>query len=196
MQVIIHSQNLDITTANRSYIEKKLSHLERYIDQIVDVEAHLSAQRGFKTVEVTVRAGGRVIRAEERNAEIRTAVDQVTDKLEKQIKHFKERSLARERRPHRTQPAPTTSRAEHSRTTETEVEPWPSIVRRKRLTVERMSAEEATERMQLLGHDFFMFLNDDTGEINVVYERLDGNFGVLEPDVSAEPTTRVSTPQV
>jgi len=185
MQVIIHSQNVDITPATRSYIEKKLTHIERFIDQIGDVEVHTSTERNFKTVEVTVRGGGRVIRAEEQSADIRTAVDQVIDKLEKQIKHFKERSLARQRRPHRTSPAAApTARTTVSAPGETETEPWPTIVRRKRLHVERMSAEDATERMQLIGHDFFLFLNEETGEINVVYERLDGDFGVLEPEVA------------
>ena len=194
MQIIVHAQHLDLSPATREYIEKKLSKLSRYFENIGEVEVHTSSQRGFKTAEVTVNANGRLIRAEERSGDFHSAIDLVWEKLETQIKHYKERSLDLSRRPHRHGTAAGEDRKRTDQAHEPSPEgvesteqigPDPIIVRRKQFSLEMMSAEEAAERMQMLGHDFFLYMNDETHLINVIYERREGGFGVLEPLVEA-----------
>lgn len=198
MQIIIHGRNLEITPVIRDHIEKKLHKLSRYFEQIAEIQFHASAQRNFKTAEVTVNANGHMIRAEERTSDLHTSIDQVVDKLEKQLKHYKERTVDRNRRPQRhglmhaderrraVSESAGEERPHELRLEDSPERTEPSIVRRKRFSLEVMSAEEAAERMQLVGHDFFMFLNDETRHINVVYERKEGGFGVLEPDNEIE----------
>jgi putative sigma-54 modulation protein len=184
MNIIIHTQNADVPPAIRDYTEKRLSHLSHYFDHIVDAEVHFTTQRGFKTAQVTVRASGHVIRAEERTTDLRASVDQVAEKLEKQIKHYKDILVQRERRPHRHRhlTVGTPGETKPVEAAEAAAEPAPeTIVRRKQFSLEYMSPEDAAERMQMLGHSFYMFLNDDSEKINVVYERRNGGFGVLEP---------------
>ncbi len=203
MQIIIHGRNLEITPVIRDHIEKKLHKLSRYFEQIAEVQFHASSQRNFKTAEVTVNANGHMIRAEERNADLYTSIDQVVDKLEKQLKHYKERTVDRNRRPqrhglmhaderHRAAPDAAEGDRPHALHLEDSGDRAElSIVRRKRFSLEVMSAEDAAERMQLVGHDFFMFLNDETRHINVVYERREGGFGVLEPENEPEEASTV-----
>ncbi|MDQ2730774.1 MAG: ribosome-associated translation inhibitor RaiA [Armatimonadota bacterium] len=198
MQIIIHGRNIEITPVMREYIEKKLHKLSRYFEQIAEVQFHVSTQRNFKTAEVTVNANGHMVRAEERTPDLHTSIDQVVAKLENQLKHYKERTVDRNRRPqrhglmhaderHRAMPESAEGDRPHALHLDDSREPAElSIVRRKRFSLEIMSAEEAAERMQLVGHDFFMFLNDETRHINVVYERREGGFGVLEPENEPE----------
>jgi len=191
MEIIIHGQNMEVTPAIRKCVEKKLGKLTRYFDNIVNVEVHTSTQRSFKTAEVTLNANGHLIRAEERSSDIQLSIDRVFEKLETQIKHYKDRIVDRQRRPQRRQAV---SNGERPGTPDTSLahepaeEPSP-IVRRKQFSLEMMSAEDAVGRMQLLGHDFFLFLNDETHQVNVVYERQDGGFGVLEPSPGSATAT-------
>ncbi len=116
-----------------------------------------------------------MIRAEERAADMKVAVDAVVDKLDKQIRRYKDKQV-RKRRVNALQTA-------QELEPETAMEPAPQIVRRKRFKTLPMSPEEAIEQMELLGHTFFLFLNQDTDELNVVYRREDGNYGLLEPQL-------------
>ena len=194
MHIMIHGQHMEVTAALREYIEKRMSRLSRYFDPIADIQFHVSTQRNFKTAEVTVNANGHLIRAEERSNDIRQSVDDVVEKLEGQIRHYKDRLVTRHRRPHRhgmvDHPRELTAESatgagaapEPGDVSLSDLEP-DEIVRRKRFALSTMQAGEAVLRMQLLGHSFFMFQNEETGSISVVYERQDGGFGLLEPEL-------------
>jgi putative sigma-54 modulation protein len=166
-------RNLDISDAMRNYAEEKLARLSRFSDQIIDAKVVMSYQQGNAepaTVEVQLNVPNGIIRAEEKGVDSYAAIDKVVDKLERQVKRFKGRMLAR-----RTEEAPALEEAE-------ETVQLPEIVRVKRHVLRPMSPEDAAIQMEALGHTFFMFHNVDTDAINVIYLRHDGDYGLLQPN--------------
>ncbi len=165
-------RNLEVTEAMRSYAEEKLARLPRFNDQVLDAKITMSYYQGRAdpaTVEVQINVPGGLVRAEESGADTYAAVDQVVDKLQRQLKRYKGRQLARRNEP---LPEPIEDEPEEFE---------PSIARVKRHVLRPMTAEDAAIQMDALGHDFFMFRNADTDEINVIYLRHDGDYGLLEP---------------
>lgn len=166
-------RNLEITEAMRNYAEEKLGKLERFSDQIQDARVVMSfggdGVEDPARVEVQVRVPNGLIRAEERGMDSYAAVDKVVDKLERQLKRFKGRFIAKRTEEPPLPPPP-------------EPEPdGPAIVRVKRHVLRPMAPEDAAVQMEALGHTFFMFRNLDTEEINVIYLRHDGDYGLIEP---------------
>lgn len=166
-------RNIEITDAMRSYAEEKLTRLNRFSDQIVDAKVVMSyggnGNDGPARVEVQLNVPNGIIRAEERGVDTYAAIDLVVDKLERQLKRFKGRFIAKrtEEPPAVEEPAP---------------EPTgPSIVRVKRHVLRPMTPEDAAIQMEALGHTFFMFHNAETDDINVIYLRHDGDYGLLQP---------------
>jgi putative sigma-54 modulation protein len=173
-------RNLEITDAMKSYAEEKLEKLNRFSDQIVDAKVVMSyAVSGNAVqpakVEVQVNLPGGMVRAEESAADTYGAIDKVVNKLERQLKRFKGRMLAKRgaeaAEPSAPPPQPPLPEPE-----------GPSIVRFKRYVLRPMSPEDAALQMEALGHTFFMFRNAETEEINVLYLRHDGDYGLIEPD--------------
>jgi|FLYL01.1.fsa_nt_gi putative sigma-54 modulation protein len=167
-------RNLEITDAMRSYAEEKLEKLNRFSERIVDAKVVMSYNANSNAaepakVEVQLNVPGGVIRAEERGQDSYAAVDKVVDKLERQLKRFKGRLIAK-RSEGLPEPLP-----------EEPEERAPSIVRIKRHVLRPMSPEDAALEMEALGHSFFMFHNIDTDAINVIYLRHDGDYGLIEP---------------
>lgn len=170
-------RNIDITDAMRQYAEDKLQKLDRFSDQIVDARVVMSydskgngaSGANPARVEVQVNVPNGIVRAEERGQDTYAAIDLVVDKLERQLKKFKGRFIAK-RTEEKPQPAPPEP-----------VEQEPSIVRVKRHVLRPMAPEDAAVQMEALGHSFFMFRNLDTGDINVIYLRGDGDYGLIEP---------------
>ena len=167
-------RNIDITDAMRTYAEEKLEKLSRFSDRIVDAKVVMSYNSSRNAgdpakVEVQVNVPGGIVRAEERGPDTYAAIDKVVDKLERQLKRFKGRFIAK--------------RAEGPPVPEPEAEERlePAIVRIKRHVLRPMSPEDAAMEMEALGHAFFMFRNLDTDEINVIYLRHDGDYGLIEP---------------
>lgn len=166
-------RNIEITDAMRSYAEDKLAKLDRFSDQIVDARVTMSYDERLGgepcKVEVQVHVAGGLVRAEERGADTYAAVDLVVDKLERQLKRFKGRLLAK-----RTEeaPAPEPEAVEEREAT---------IVRTKRYPMRPMSAEDAAIEMEALGHTFYVFRNVDTDLVSVIYLRHDGDYGLIEP---------------
>src|SRR5690625_333416 len=168
----IVGRNIDITEAMRSYAEEKLAKLPRFHDQVLDAKITMTYNQGRAapaTVEVQVNVPGGLVRAEESGEDTYAAIDQVVDKLQRQLKRFKGRQLAR-----RNEPLP-------EPIVDEEEEFEPTIARVKRHVLRPMTPEDAAIQMDALGHDFFMFRNADTDDINVIYLRHDGNYGLLEP---------------
>jgi putative sigma-54 modulation protein len=166
-------RNIDVTDAMRGYAEDKLSKLDRFSDQIVDAKVVMSYNDrvgdGPAKVEVQVNVPNGIVRAEERGPDHYGAIDLVVDKLERQLKKFKGRYVAKrgEEKPAPVEPEP--------------VEEPPRIVRTKRHVMRPMAPEDAAMEMEALGHDFYVFRNVDTDGISVIYLRDDGHYGVIEP---------------
>jgi putative sigma-54 modulation protein len=187
MKLVIHGKNIEITDAIREYvhqkIEKAVSHFQNITNQ---VDVHLSVARNPRistkqAAEVTIYANGSVIRAEESSESLYASIDLVADKIARQLRKYKEK-----RQDHKTQPistneivAPETVAADliGDRIAELPEE----VVRTKYFSMPPMTLAEAQEQLQLVGHDFYMFHNAETGEINVIYERNHGGYGVIQP---------------
>ncbi len=175
MKIIITGKNIEITDALRDRVTKKIGKLDKFFDK--DTEAHvtLSVQKMRQIVEVTIPFNGIVLRAEEYNDDMYASIDKTIDVLERQIRKNKTRL---ERKIYNND-----FRID-SHTFDDEVieEQEFNIVRSKKFAVKPMDVEEAILQMNLLGHAFFMFYNADTRQVNVVYKRKDGNYGLIEPE--------------
>jgi putative sigma-54 modulation protein len=180
MQLHITGKNMNITERTESYVREKLERLDRHLSEPVEARVELATENTKNVhqrqiVQVTLYKNGTIIRAEERSADLRAAVDAVVDKLDKQIRRYKGKRERKRRAPVGLGEAV----AEHTES----VEPEPLIVRTKRFKTLPMSPPEAIDQMELLGHSFYLFLNQRSGEVNLVYRRSDGNYGVLEPQL-------------
>lgn len=184
LHVIITGKNLDVTTALKSYVEAKLSRISRYFDHVQEAQVALSVERRAglgkaQLVEVTVRGDGIILRGEEASEDMYASVDLVAEKLKKQIDKYRskvihKRRIEETRRKHRMMAA-----AEAA----LKAGPGePRIMRVKRFAMKPMTSEDAAIQMELLGHDFFVFRNAQTMEVNVVYRRSGGGYGVIEPE--------------
>lgn len=177
-------RNIEITEAMQAYAEDKLARLNRFSDQIIDAKVVMSYTTSKHhgnpaKVEVQVNLPNGIIRAEERGQDTYAAIDLVVDKLERQLKKFKGRMLAKrgEAAPAAVDPALTGGEDEME-------DDEPRVVRTKQHTLRPMAPEDAALQMEALGHTFFLFRNIDTDLISVIYLRADGNYGLLEPLIS------------
>ncbi|MFN2164252.1 MAG: ribosome hibernation-promoting factor, HPF/YfiA family [Candidatus Promineifilaceae bacterium] len=184
MEVAIHGHNLEVTTRLQNYVEKKVGRLDRYMPNLTSVRVDLTSEHTRSAVErqvaqVTIRDDrGTILRAEERNSDIFAAIDSVVDKLYRQIERYRGKRKNKYRGTQEDlilgEPLPLDE--------DEDLEELSSIVRTKRFVLHPMSADEAIDQMELLGHDFFVFFNAEEEAINVLYRRHDGNFGLLQPE--------------
>ncbi|HUW97096.1 MAG TPA: ribosome-associated translation inhibitor RaiA [Anaerolineae bacterium] len=180
MELTITGKNMQISDRIREYVEKKASKLDRYLKNIDEASLELTRSSAKSAedrhiAQLTVRVRGSILRAEERAADVFTAFDAVLDKMYRQIVRYKTRKRARGRIQEDELMPPLE---------EYEEEAPRQIVRTKRFLVLPMDEEEAAEQMELLGHDFFLFLNTGTGDLNIIYRRRDGDYGLLEPELA------------
>jgi putative sigma-54 modulation protein len=181
MKFGIRGEHLEVTEALRDYVEKKLSRLERYFDAPLSSEVHvtLSVIKGLQTVEVTIPLAGAILRAEDKNNDMYASIDLVVDKLERQIRKLKtkaNRKIRQEGGKRDLFKVDPLFNADYS-DEEDEFE----LVRTKQFTFKPMDVEEAILQMNMVGHNFFVFSNMDTAQVNVVYVRNDGKYGLIEP---------------
>jgi len=185
MDLNVHGHNLEITSRLRNYVEKKTARLDRYMPNLNSIRVDLTTENTRSAVErqvaqVTIRDDhGTILRAEERSSDIFAAVDAVIDKLYRQIERYR----GKRKRKHRGSSAQDFDLGEPLPFSEDEdAESEQTIVRTKRFALHPMSEEEAVDQMELLGHDFFVFFNTADNAINVLYQRRDGNYGLLQPE--------------
>lgn len=182
MRVTVKGRNVQVTDALKAYAEKKLQKLTKYFNNIKEAEVTQSIQRNWHIVEVLVEGDGVFLRSEERSGDMYASIDAAVDKLEKQLERFKGKLLAH---PRPSEAAAVkegaTTPLEEPSEEETE-EGLPTVVKTKRFAIKPMTAEEAALQMELLNHDFFVFLNAETEQVNVLYRRKDGNYGLIEPE--------------
>lgn len=181
MQLTITGKNINISDRTEEYVRQKLERLDRHLSEPVEAHVELSTENTKNVnqrqiVQVTLYKNGTIIRAEERSADLRNAVDAVVDKLDKQVRRYKDKQVRKRR-------APIGLGEAVAEQADEPLEPEVLIVRTKKFKTSPMSAQEAVDQMELLGHSFYLFVNDTSGDLNVVYRRDDGNYGVLEPQL-------------
>jgi putative sigma-54 modulation protein len=174
----VKGKNVEVTDSIRQYAQEKLAKLERQLADPTRVELELAVERNPSisqnhVAEATVWTKGPILRAREASVDHKASIDQLVDKLERQVKRYRAR-----RRPRRGQPADAAIPADAI-----PVEDEPRIVKSKQFAVKPMSPEEAVLQLELVGHDFFVFQNGDSGDVNVVYRRRDGAYGLIEPQI-------------
>jgi len=172
MKIILKGRNIEITQALRDYVDKRVGKLSKYIEELDEAHVTLVVTKERHRVEVTIPLNGLILRGEEETADMYSSVDLVIEKLEKQIEKYKTRINKK---------AKNQSIREIAIKYEEDSEE-PEIVRTKRFAFKPMPVEEAIMQMNLLGHNFFVFSNGETEEVNVVYKRKDGNYGLIEPE--------------
>lgn len=188
MKLLIQGNNIVVTEAIHDYVQQKLERAVKHFHSLTTkVDVHLSVARNERIsdkhkAEVTVYANGAVIRAQEGSENLYASIDLVADKIARQLRKYKERKL--EKKTHAQVKAtdvvaedPVTDNLIGDRTPELPTE----VVRMKYFSMPAMTIEEALEQLQLVDHDFYMFRNSATDEINVIYTRNHGGYGVIQP---------------
>ena len=185
MNLQITSKQTQITEAVETHFARKLQRLEKYFGQECDILVICKKEKGQDRVELTLRSGTVVLRAEDQAGDLYSALDLVSERLERQIEKYKTRLDAkkRDRESIRRMPAPASPEEIEALAEEAARTDLPRIVRSKTFALKPIDTEEACEQMEMLGHNFFVFLNADTDTINVVYRRNDGNYGLIEPEL-------------
>jgi len=176
MNIVVRGKNIEISETMRNYVTKKLSKLERFFDRLMDATVNFTLERGRIKVESTLTASGIVIRGEAVGSDWRSALDEVMDKLERQVKRYKERLgkrgvLRKE----------AVVEFEREEVEEPALPPVDKVAKEKEFVLRPMSIEDAILQMELLGHTFFIFKDLDKDKVQVVYKREDGNYGLIDP---------------
>ena len=176
MRISITGKNIAVSDYLNDLVNKKVGKLERYFPQDAEVFVTLSVEKNRHIVEVTIPYEGGVIRGEEITGDMYASIDNVLDKLEKQILRHRtklEKCL-------HTSALRDLDAAEAGE--EDAEDEGQKIVRVKRFAIKPMDEEEAMMQIELVGHSFYVFLNSDTNQLNVLYKRKDGNYGLIEPE--------------
>lgn len=177
MRISISGKNIEVSDYLRDLIDKKVGKLERYFPKDTEVQVTMAVERNRHIVEVTIPYSGIIIRGEEVTGDMYASIDSVLDKLEKQIIRHRTRLEKNLKNGAFKHEAPLFG-GSYDEPEEEESK----IVRVKRFALKPMTEEEAMLQMSLLGHSFYVFLNADTNEVNVLYSRKDGNYGLIEPE--------------
>jgi putative sigma-54 modulation protein len=179
MRLHVKGKNVEVTDAIHDYAERKLGKLAPQLADPTRVELELAVERNPSiadnhVAEATIWTKGPVLRAREASGDMKASIDLLVEKLERQVKRYRQKRRHEHDRHERGNGAASAAISSPS-------QEGAMIVKTKQFVLNGMSAEEAVEQLELIGHDFFVFRNADSGEINVVYRRRDGDYGVIEP---------------
>lgn len=175
MRITVTGKNIIVTDALKDRVIKKLTKFDKFFGADTEATATLSVERDRHIFEVTIPFNGIILRGEDATDDMYTSIDNVMEKLERQIRKQKTKL---ERKLKDMDLRFDTLFESNADEEEDEVQ----IVKTKRFAIKPMPAEEAAMQMELLGHSFFVFSNSDTEEVNVIYKRKDGNYGLIEPE--------------
>lgn len=184
----VRGENIEVTPAIREYVEAKVGKLERYFDEVPEASAHVNLKvypNRTAKAEVTIPLPHIVLRAEETSQDLYGSIDLVSDKLERQIRKYKtkvHRKFRRQQMEINEAEAISPELLDQTSDKEEDSSSEIHIVRTKRFDLKPMMAEEAVLQMEMLGHDFFVFLDGESDSTNIVYKRDDGDFGLIETD--------------
>ena len=174
MNFIISGKNLDVTDGLKAAIEEKIGKLERYFTPETEVHVTLSVEKERQKIEITIPMKGNIVRAEQVSDDMYVSIDQVEEVIERQLRKYKNKLVDRQ------QSAASLSKAFIEE--EIEEDDEIKIIRSKKFGMKPMDPEEACIQMELLGHNFYVFRNAATDEVNVVYKRKGNTFGLIEPE--------------
>jgi len=178
MELQITGKNIELTPTVRQLIEHKLGKLTRHLSNIVEYKVEISEEKTKSpeqhfVVQVTIDSNGTLLRGVERGEDLPMAINKVAAVMNRQIEHYKGKLYEKGRR----------SSFARSELKEEAAQPPRKVVKVKRFAVKPMSVAEALDQMELLGHDFFLFFNADSDELNLLYRRKDGDYGLIEPEI-------------
>lgn len=176
MNIRMSSKDFAVFPALWARIERKINKLSRYFDPDVEVQVRLTGEGKRRIAEITIPFKGGILRAEESTTDMYQSIDSALIKIERQIRRHRTRLEKRLRPDAFTEEAPAFYEEFEPD------EPAPALVRTKRYPIKPMSIEDAMDQMSMLGHNFFIFINSDSAKACVVYQRTDGNIGLLEPE--------------
>lgn len=175
MRYKISGKNIEVTPGLKDAVQEKIGKLERYFNQDTEATITLSVEKGRQKIEVTIPVKGHIIRAEQESSDMYVSIDLVEEIIERQLKKYKTKLIDKK------QSALSFSEAflqEEMEAPDEEIK----IMKVKRFGMKPMDPEEACIQMELLGHAFYVFLNADTDEVNVVYKRKNNTYGLIEPE--------------
>ena len=177
MRLQVKGKNVDVSDSLKDYAAQKLGKLDKHLNDAARLELELQVEKNpsiaeNQVAEATVWTKGPILRARESSTDMKASIDQLVDKLERQVTRYREKR-GRRRRPGRQATDEGIPMTEE-----------PQIVRTKQFAVKPMTAEEAVLQLELIGHDFFVFRNADSDEINIVYRRRQSGYGLIEPQLS------------
>ena len=174
MKFIISGKNLDVTDGLKAAIEEKIGKLERYFTPETEVHVTLSVEKERQKIEITIPMKGNIVRAEQVSDDMYVSIDLVEEVIERQLRKYKNKLVDKQ------QAATSLSKAFIEEEIEDDDEI--KIIRSKKFGMKPMDTEEACIQMDLLGHNFYVFRNAATDEVNVVYKRKGNTFGLIEPE--------------
>ena len=174
MKFVIIGKNIDVTEGLRSHVEEKIGKLEKYFNPDTEVHVTLSVEKDRHKIEVTIPVKGSIIRSEQVSNDLYISIDLVEEIIERQLKKYKKKLADQEM----SNAYFRKEYIEKDFMDEEEIK----IIRSKKFDIKPMYAEDACVQMELLGHSFFVFMNADTDQVNVVYKRKDNSYGLIEPE--------------
>jgi putative sigma-54 modulation protein len=178
MEVRFLTRNVELPDDVREYMEKKVCKIEKFFDKILDTQVALNYKRGMNVVEITSNVNGLIMRGEDYAPDLRKAFDRALKNIERQIKRHKDYLVDKVKM---KKGQDFSFEVDLGLLQAEKDEVRKGIVKTKKFNAEVMTPKEATMQMDLLGHSFFLFRSDKTGEINAVYRRDEGGYGLLEP---------------
>ena len=178
MKFIISGRNIDITDGLRSAVEDKLGKLEKFFTDDTEIHVTLSVEKERQKIEVTIPVKGNIIRSEQVSNDMYVSIDLVEEIIERQLRKYRKKIIDKKQNAGTFQKAFIEKDFEDENTNEIK------IIRTKKFGFKPMYPEDACVQMELLGHNFFVFLNAETEEVNVVYKRKGNTYGLIEPDFS------------
>lgn len=175
MKFIIVGRNLEVTPGLREAVENKIGKLERYFSSETEAHVTLSVEKDRQKIEVTIPVKGNIIRSEQVSSDMYVSIDLVEEIIERQLKKYKSKIVDK----HQNASFFTDAYLDHDYMDEEEVK----IVRSKKFGIKPMYPEDACIQMELLGHSFYVFINAETDQVNVVYKRKGDTYGLIEPEI-------------
>ena len=174
MRFTISGKNIEVTEGLRTAVEEKIGKLERYFTPETEIHVTLSVEKDRQKIEVTIPMKGNIVRAEQVSSDMYVSIDLVEEIIERQLRKYKNKLVDKKQS--------ATSLSQAFVEEEIVVDDSVQITRTKKFAMKPMDPEEACVQMELLGHNFFVFRNAETDEVNVVYKRKGNTYGIIEPE--------------
>ncbi len=175
MKINITGKNIELTDGLKSAVDDKLSKLDKYFHKDTVANVTMSVEKERQKVEVTVPLKGHIIRAEQVSNDMYVSIDLVEEVIERQLKKYRSKLVTKKQ-------TAGFFNEEFADVDEDEDDDKINIIKTKRFGIKPMYPEDACVQMELLGHDFFVFMNAETDEVNVVYKRNGNTYGLIEPE--------------